>query len=64
MLKELRAYLERNIQINVNDMLDEVYRTTRAEMSAAEERQFYNKYIKSMRLSIAEDGQLKILVDE
>ena len=33
---------------------------TRMEMSKAEQKQFYERYIKSMRLKIAADGTVSI----
>ncbi len=60
MLKEVRSCLESSIHINVQDMLREAYTATRAEMSDAEQRQFYDRYIKPMKLRILSDGTLSI----
>jgi hypothetical protein len=41
-------------------MMEEAYRVTRIEMSDAEKRQFFNKYIKPMHLIIGKDGNVSI----
>lgn len=64
MLREIRSTLDEALKINVNDMLREAYLTTRAEMSKAEQKQFYERYIKSMRLVIGEDGKLSITLGQ
>lgn len=64
MLREIRSTLDEALKINVNDMLREAYLATRAEMSKAEQKQFYNRYIKSMRLVIGEDGKLSITLGQ
>ena len=60
MLNEVKRYLDRYVRINVNDMLRESYRLTRIEMSEAEQKRFYSKYIKPMHLEIDEKGNLTI----
>ena len=60
LVHEIYHYLDRSFHINVNDMMEEVYRTTRAEMSEAEKKQFFNKYIKSMQLIIDNEGNVSI----
>lgn len=60
MLREVRRALDEALRLNVNDMLHDAYLATRAEMSKAEQKQFYDRYIKSMRLIIREDGMLSI----
>lgn len=60
LLKETRRYLDRSVQVNVNEMMDNIYRATRAEMTDAEKKQFYNKYIKPMYVEIDDGGNLTI----
>lgn len=60
LLRELREILNKNLHFNVNDMLRDAFRTTRAEMTQAEQNQFYDRYLKSMRLVIEENGDLYI----
>lgn len=64
MLREVRNTLSDALQLNVNDMLKDAYLATRAEMSKAEQKQFYDRYIKSMRLVIGDDGALSIALGQ
>lgn len=43
-------------KLNAYDVLDEALRVSRASMTAAEKKQFYDKYMKKITLSIDEDG--------
>ena len=61
MLKEVRTILNAAIQLNVKDMLHNAYLATRAEMTQAERKQFYDRYIKSMHLVIGDNGDLTIV---
>lgn len=60
MLRQVKKSLEEALKLNVNDMLRDAYRATRAEMSEAERKQFYDRYIKNMRLSIDANGNAPI----
>lgn len=62
MLREVRRTLDEALHLNVKDMLRDAYLSTRANMSSAEQKQFYDRYIKSMRLAIAENGELSIVL--
>ena len=60
LINETKRYLADALKLNVDVMLDEVYKVTRVSMSEAECRQFYNKYIKPMHLVIADNGDVSI----
>lgn len=60
LIREATHYLNRSIQLNVNDIMDEVYRITRVRMGDAEKQQFFSKYIKPMHLVIEKDGNVRI----
>lgn len=62
MLAEMKRYLADHINLNVTDMMDELFRTTRAVMSDTEKHQFYQKYVKSLSLVIEEDGTVSIQI--
>ena len=64
LLREIYSYLEKNFQLNTNAMMDYAFRATRVEMSEVERQQFYNKYIKPMRLAIGKDGTVSIRLPE
>ena len=63
MLREVRKSLDNALKLNVKEMLQEAYRATRADMSQAERKQFYDRYIKTMRLVIADDGEVTIALE-
>lgn len=59
-LGEMRRELDKAFSINITEMFENACRVTRAEMGAAERTQFFNKYIKNMKLTISTDGDVKI----
>ncbi len=59
-LKEVQRTLDAHVNFNINTILQNAYIVTRADMTTAEREQFYQKYIKPMRLLIGEDGKVKI----
>ena len=60
--QEMRNYMKKAVQLNVNDMFNDALRATRIEMTSAERQQFYNKYIKTLQLSIDDDGDVSLLI--
>ena len=64
MLREIRSTLEEALKLNVKEMLRNAYLATRAEMSDAERKQFYDRYIKNMRLLIDKGGDVSISLGE
>lgn len=60
LLQEIKSQLEQECHFNINDILQTAYISTRAEMSDSEQRQFYNRYIKPMKLVIDDDGNASI----
>ena len=59
---EMEDYLRQHMQVNVNEMLETAITNTRMEMTSVEESQFRKKYIKPMRLSVADDGTASIVL--
>ena len=57
---EMYRWIENTVRLNINDMFDAALRNTRIEMSPAERRRFYEKYIKPMTLDIDEKGNVLI----
>ncbi len=60
LFREMYRYIDKAVQLNVNTMFDEALRATRIEMTPAEKQQFYAKYIRTMQMSIGEDGNVSI----
>ncbi len=64
LVREIYSYLEKTVQLNANAMMEHAIRATRLELSDVERQQFYNKYIKPMRLTIGKDGTVSIRLPE
>ena len=59
-LAEVRQALDQAFHVNIQDILQEAYRATRADMTTAEKNQFYDRYIRSMKIVIAPNGEATI----
>ena len=59
---EIEPYLESAISLNVNAMLEDAYAKTRVSMTDGEKRQFYEKYIKTLKLVIDAGGEAHIVI--
>ena len=60
LFQEMRDYMEKAIQLNAIEMLNNALRATRIEMTAAERQQFYNRYVKTLQLSIDDAGKVSL----
>ena len=60
LFSEMEKYIEENVHLNVNNMFNEALRITRIEMGTSEKNQFINRYIKTLQLSISDDGNLVV----
>lgn len=56
--KELNRYIEKNVRLNINDMLNEALRSARVEMGTVERKRFIAQYIRPMRMSINDTGDM------
>ena len=52
------------VHFNVRELLQEVNRATRAEMGTREERRFYDKYVRQMKISIDAEGNLRLKLQD
>lgn len=59
-LTEVRNALASQCSFNIDEILREAYTATRVDMSSAEKKQFYDRYIKPMKLTISKDGNVSI----
>lgn len=59
-LGEVRQTVDQSFHLNMKQVLEDACRVTRAEMSTGEMKQFYERYIKKMRVVIASDGEATI----
>jgi hypothetical protein len=60
LFREMGGYMRKTIHLNLNAMLDKALQATRINMTAAERKQFYNKYLKTIKLEIDDDGNVSI----
>jgi hypothetical protein len=57
---EIHRALEQAVHFNIYQILDAAYTATRVSMTEAESRQFYQRYIKPMKLVFDADGEADI----
>ena len=57
---EIRQRLNDAFQVNVEELLQQVYSETMVDVTAGEKKQFYNTYIKPMRIVIDAEGNASI----
>ncbi len=62
LISEIKEYTQSCIQLNINTMLGVIFDRTRVSLTPAEMKNFYDKFIKTMRLSIDDDGEANIVV--
>ena len=55
---EMYRYIDNNVRLNVNEMFNEALRATRIEMADSEKKQFFHRYIRTMQMSISDDGDV------
>ena len=60
MLAELNAVVGKALQLNVYNLLEDVLCTTRINMTDGEKKQFFDRYLKPMRLNFSENGNITI----
>ena len=60
LLREISQYLDQAVQLNLNDMMDTALRNARVDFSPAERKQFYDKYVRNVQLSVDENGTVLI----
>ena len=62
LLSECRRFVGQHYQpVNVHEMLNVALLQTRIDLSKAESKQFYERYIKAMKLQIDTDGTINIV---
>lgn len=60
LFNEIYRSLDKALHLNVNKMFEDALTATRIDMTPAERRQFFEKYIRKMKLVINEDGDASI----
>ena len=62
--EEFRMALDEALHLNVKTMLENALYTTRIEMGQAEQKQFYDKYIRNMRVVIDDEGNASLELNQ
>ena len=60
LFRELYHTLDESLHLNAKAMLDNALTATRIDMKPAERRQFYDKYIRNMKLAIDDEGNVTL----
>ncbi len=60
LFKEMYRFIDNTVRLNVNEMFETALTNTRIEMTPAEKKQFYSEYIKTIRITINEDGDVEV----
>ncbi len=63
LVEDIKAYLRKQVSFNVHEMLNNALRNTWVEMTPGERNNFYERYIKRMRLVIDADGNASVELD-
>lgn len=63
LLGEVRNSLEQLCHFNIEEVLADAYYATRVTMSTSEKNQFYDRYIKGMRLVISPEGNVSLQIE-
>ena len=62
LVAQLQKKLDSIFQVNISALLSDVIYENRAQMTPTEREQFFRRYIKPVRASITEDGELHLLL--
>ncbi len=60
LFREMYRYIDNNVRLNVNEMFSEALRATRIDMADSEKKQFFDRYIRTMHMSISDSGDVVI----
>lgn len=58
LLREMSDYISSKVRLNVKDMFEEALRTSRIDMDDVEKKRFFDQYIKTMKMTIEDSGNV------
>lgn len=64
LVKHIQARLDEQIQFNAQSLLDDAIHSTWVYMTERERSAFYDRYLKKMRINIAQDGTAQVILGE
>lgn len=56
--KAMYQHIDKKVQLNINEMVEEALKVTRVEMPSSERNQFIAKYVKTMQMRIDANGDV------
>ena len=62
LFREMAIYLEQAVHLNLYEMLDQALYTTRINMTDAERKQFYDRHLKPLQMSISDKGDVTLSI--
>lgn len=62
LLHEIQNKLQAELELNVKALMKEAIQTVRADMTEAEQRQFFEKYLLRLKLTVDADGNVSITI--
>lgn len=60
LFKEFYRYIDSHMSLNLKEMMNEALIATRLDMTPAEQKQFYDKYLKTISMEIEADGTISV----
>lgn len=64
LISQTKTYVQDRVQLNVASMMVEICKKARVELSKSEEKAFLEKYVKRLRLSVDDNGDVSIVIPE
>lgn len=62
LFREMAIYLEQTFRLNLYEMLDQALYTTRINMTDAERKQFYDRHLRPLQMSISDKGDVNLAI--
>lgn len=63
LLREISRSIDKALHLNLKDMFEQALEKTRLTLTAGEQAQFFQRYIKTIRLVIEEDGSARLALN-
>lgn len=61
--ESIQNELNTKVQLNARVLLDDALRETWMQMTPKEKEGFFNRYLKTLRVAIEDDGTIKLVID-
>ena len=59
-MREMEEYIEEHVRLNLHDMLETALTNARVDMDVYEKKQFSDKYVKTIKMVIEDNGDVKL----